>query len=237
MNRELLERPFETALVKTRKGSFGHQLSYVEGAEYIRRLNAAFDGRWSFEIVDHQIGKNHVVVVGKLTAAEIVKMAFGGSTITTNNQTGDAVSVADDLKSAATDAMKKAASMLGVGLDLYSSGDRTDKDVVPAVCHDSERSSSRSPSTASRPQRNAGNGRGNGNGQTNVRRIHAEALTSSQLNAIRAIARSREISAEELRRRSVKAFGVVPDRLTKTDASALIDELKQIPPTNQRGAS
>ena len=242
MNRELLERPFDAALIKTRKGAFGQQLTYVEGAEYVRRLNAAFDGRWSFEIVDHQIGKTHVVVVGKLTAGEVVKMAFGGSAITTNNQTGDAISIGDDLKSAATDAMKKAASMLGVGLDLYSSSDRNVRDAVPRVPAQSANRSSPQ-SHRPQPQRGNGNGAGRGNGRNdghiprNGGRAHNEPLTSSQLNAIRAIARSREIGPEELQRRSVEAFGVLPDRLTKTDASSFIKTLKAIPAPNHRAAS
>jgi hypothetical protein len=238
MNRELLERPFEASLIKTRKGAFGQRLSYVEGAEYIRRLNAAFDGRWSFEITDHQVGKNHVVVVGRLTAGEVVKMAFGGSTITTNSTTGEVVSIADDLKAAATDALKKAASMLGVGLHLYQdNGDKHEDHPAPAE--------------TSRPR--PGNGRGNGTRQQpppqdapsqdqarsaagNGSRQHVP-LTSSQLNAIMAIARSRGLSADDLRQRSIDAFGVVPDALSKADASALITELKRLPPGDARAAS
>jgi hypothetical protein len=241
MNRELLERPFEAPLIKTRKGAFGQKLSYVEGAEYIRRLNAAFDGRWSFEITDHQVGKNHVVVVGKLTAGEVVKMAFGGSTITTNSTTGDVVSIADDLKAAATDAMKKAASMLGVGLHLYQDNG------------DAEKNAPR-PASTETPGPRPGNGRGNGTREQspppdaappqdrtrpssgNGSRQHVP-LTSSQLNAIMAIARSRGLSADDLRQRSVDAFGVVPDALSKADASALITELKRLPPGDARAAS
>jgi hypothetical protein len=33
MNRDILERPFEAALIKTRRGAFGKTLSYVEGAD------------------------------------------------------------------------------------------------------------------------------------------------------------------------------------------------------------
>jgi len=244
MNRELLERPFEAALIKTRRGAHGQKLSYVEGAEYIRRLNAAFDGRWSFEITDRQVGKNHVVVVGRLTAGDIVKMAFGGSTITTNSQTGEVVSIADDLKAAATDAMKKAASMLGVGLHLYQDSGTTEK-------------TGARPASAETSRPRTGNGRGNGarqqsapqdvpppqdrsrqspdNGGNGGRQ--PVPLTTSQLNAINAIARSRGLSPDDLQQRSVDAFGVVPDALSKTDASALITELKRLPPGDERVAS
>jgi hypothetical protein len=134
MNRSILEHPFAGHLVKTRRGAFGEQLSYVEGAEYIRRLNEAFEGEWSFEVVDHRVYDAEVVVVGNLTADGVTKMAFGGSSVTTNNQTGEVISLADDLKAAATDALKKAASLLGVGLDLYSdAGYRTSNNVVHSV--------------------------------------------------------------------------------------------------------
>ena len=120
MNREILERPFPEALIRTRKGALGQTFSYVEG----RRVSSGGSTRhstaeWSFEIVEHHIRDTEVVVLGKLTAGSITKMAFGGSSITVTRE-GEVISIADDLKSAATDALKKAASLLGVGLHLYS---------------------------------------------------------------------------------------------------------------------
>ena len=63
MNRDILERPFEAAMIKSRRGAFGKTLSYVEGADYIRRLNDAFDGEWSFEIVEHHLRDAEVYVL------------------------------------------------------------------------------------------------------------------------------------------------------------------------------
>ena len=60
-------------------------------------------------------------MVAKLTADGIVKMAFGGSSITRDRE-GRALSLADDLKAAGSDALKKAASLLGVALELYGAG-------------------------------------------------------------------------------------------------------------------
>ncbi|MBW2026740.1 MAG: hypothetical protein JRI90_15470 [Deltaproteobacteria bacterium] len=51
MNRELLEKPFEPSQIKQRIGTYGNVLDYVEGHTVIQRLNDAFDGKWSFEIV------------------------------------------------------------------------------------------------------------------------------------------------------------------------------------------
>jgi hypothetical protein len=120
MKKDILTRPFPPELVRQRQGQGGKTLSYVETHAVIARLNEGCDA-WSFELVDHQVLEDEVVVVAKLTADGVVKMAFGGSTIT-KDRDGKPVSVADDLKAAGSDALKKAASLLGVGLELYGGG-------------------------------------------------------------------------------------------------------------------
>ena len=54
MNRALLEKPFEPAQIRQRKGRNG-VLDYVEGHNVIHRLNEALDGAWSFEITHHEV--------------------------------------------------------------------------------------------------------------------------------------------------------------------------------------
>lgn len=71
--------------------------------------------------MEHLILGEEVVVVAKLTADGIMKMAFGGSSITRDRE-GRAVSIADDLKATGSDVLKKAASLLGVALELYGAG-------------------------------------------------------------------------------------------------------------------
>ncbi len=117
MKPDLLRRPFLPEQVKQRQGQGGKTLSYVETHAVIARLNEGCDA-WDFVIVQHQLLEDEVIVVGKLTADGVIKMAFGGSSITRDRE-GRAVSVADDLKSAGSDALKKAASLLGVALELY----------------------------------------------------------------------------------------------------------------------
>ena len=102
MNRELLERPFAPEQIRQRKGRNG-VLDYVEGHSVIQRLNEALEGAWSFEIVHHEIREEEVVVIGRLTAEGITKMAFGGSQVTRERESGALISISDDLKSAATD--------------------------------------------------------------------------------------------------------------------------------------
>ena len=206
MNREQLERPFDRSLIKTRKGTFGQQLAYVEGVEFIRRLNEALDGQWTFEIVEHQVRETEVVVLGKLTAGDVTKMAFGGSSITVSRE-GEVISIADDLKAAATDALKKAASLLGVGLHLYSSDRPTETSAGNSAPKDKP------------------NGNGNGRRRGTAGTSNGNRLTQRQLSAIWSMGRSLGLSADQIRERTTEVYGVQPEHLSKSDASSFISEL------------
>ncbi len=118
MKRDVLTRPFPPELIRQRQGQGGKTISYVETHAVIARLNEAADFEWSFEIVKHEIMSDEVIVLGKLTLDGVTKMAFGGSTVT-RDAGGRDLSLADDLKSAASDATKKCASLFGIGLELY----------------------------------------------------------------------------------------------------------------------
>jgi hypothetical protein len=126
MNRDLLEKPFDPTQIKQRRGRDG-MLDYVEGHAVIARLNEAFEGQWSFEIVRHDIleDRDEILVLGKLSAEGVVKMQFGVSQITRDRETKEIVSLGDDVKAAGTDALKKCATFLGVGLHLYGARSRS----------------------------------------------------------------------------------------------------------------
>src|SRR5437870_10143912 len=119
MNRELLEKPFSPDQIQQRKGLDGDVLDYVAGAAVIHRLNEAFEAEWMFEILDHHIYEKEVVVLGKLTAQGISKCQFGKSKITLTKDEKRQVSIGDDLKAAASDCIKKCATLWGIGLHLY----------------------------------------------------------------------------------------------------------------------
>ncbi len=112
----LLTRPFGD--IKSRPGRNGQSISYVEAHSVVQRLNDALAGDWSFRVLEREILDGEVIVLGELRAGEVVKQAFGGSEAT-KTRDGKIVSLADDLKSAATDALKKAATLMGVALQLY----------------------------------------------------------------------------------------------------------------------
>jgi recombination DNA repair RAD52 pathway protein len=109
--------------IKTRPGPGGQQMSYVEVGYVINLLNQVFGFDWDFKISDQQIGKKQVWVRGELTVRlkdhSITKSQFGGADIKANRSTGEPISVADDLKAAASDCLKKCASMLGIAGDIY----------------------------------------------------------------------------------------------------------------------
>ena len=96
--------------IKTRPGPGGMQIKYVEVGYVISMLNQIFGWDWDFRILDQQIGKKQVWVRGELTVRlkdhSITKAQFGGSDIKVNRN-GDPVSIADDLKTAASDCLKK----------------------------------------------------------------------------------------------------------------------------------
>jgi hypothetical protein len=125
MNRELLEKPFEKEQIKQRKGNFGEMIDYVETHAVIKRLNDVFDGQWSFEIMTQETTNTEVIVSGKLTADGVSKTQFGSNKISLSKQ-GEIISVGDDWKAAASDALKKTASLFGIGLHLYG-GDKSEQ--------------------------------------------------------------------------------------------------------------
>jgi len=116
---DTLTRPFDPAQIKQREGRGGKMLDYLETHAVISRLNESFNGAWSFEVVSHEVTDNEVLVRGRLSAGGHVKEQFGGSEIAKRKDNGQPVSIADDLKAAASDALKKCATLFGVGLHLY----------------------------------------------------------------------------------------------------------------------
>ena len=117
---DTLTRPFDPAQIRQREGRGGKTLDYLETHVVITRLNEAFAGQWSFEVLTHEVTETEAIVHGKLSAGGQIKTAFGGSDIARHKESQKPVSIADDLKSAASDSLKKAATLFGIGLQLYA---------------------------------------------------------------------------------------------------------------------
>ena len=241
MNREILEKPFGPEQIKQREGNFGKMLDYIESHTVIQRLNDAFDGDWSFTIIQHEILKetDEVVVLGELKAGNVVKTQFGSSRITRARDTGDIISLADDLKAAATDALKKAATLLGVGLHLYRNerpqGGNRNGDSLP-------NGGNRNGGHGSSPYR--GNNNGNGNGDSRPHRSDGNGgngsdnycgagnggngngrLTSKQYRYILKLITEKGRSTAELDQQCLERYGTVAQYLSKGDASTVIEQL------------
>lgn len=197
MKKDILTRPFPPELIKQRQGQGGKTLSYVETHAVIARLNEGCDA-WSFEVVEHQVLDEEVIVVGKLNADGVVKSAFGGSAIARDRE-GRPVSIADALKGAASDALKKAASLLGVGLELYGGGAA---EPPPAR------------TTKTTPTRELAPG------------SPSDRLTGKQFSAITSIARRHNIERDHLAGMLEERFKKTDlGHLSRREASSLLSEL------------
>ena len=121
---DTLTRPFDPAQIRQREGRGGKMLDYLETHSVITRLNEAFAGAWSFEVLSHELLEGEAVVHARLSAGGQSKTAFGGSDIARHRETQKPVSLSDDLKAAASDALKKCATLYGIGLHLYDKPQR-----------------------------------------------------------------------------------------------------------------
>lgn len=120
--------------VKKRPAKGGGTWDYVTGG-YVRKcLNLMFGWDWSFEIIDEKILHGEAIVKGRLTCNSngktIVKMQFGNKDIMFKKGTEIPLSIGNDLKAAATDALKKCAAEIGIAADIYNKEDFTPIEVV-----------------------------------------------------------------------------------------------------------
>lgn len=115
--------------VKQRPAKGGGTWNYVTGG-YVRKvLNLMFGWDWSFEIMDEKIllDAKEVIVKGKLTCRTnghtIVKMQYGNKDIIFRKGSDVPLSIGNDMKAAATDALKKCAAEIGIAADIYNAED------------------------------------------------------------------------------------------------------------------
>lgn len=106
-----------------RPGKGGKIWSYVTGNYVEKVLNYSFGWNWDFEIMSHGKEEGHIWVLGKLTVKNpegtrtITKTQFGRAEV--KRTQGKLLDYGNDLKAAATDSLKKAASLLGIASDIY----------------------------------------------------------------------------------------------------------------------
>lgn len=120
----------------TRRSGSAGELTYVTGEQVVSRLNTVlgFDG-WTFRVKEHGVNADadEIWVLGEMVVnsgdmlAPITREQFGSQKINRSRSSGTPNDIGFDLKGAATDCLKKCASLIGVGLYLSS------KDEVPAA--------------------------------------------------------------------------------------------------------
>lgn len=131
----VLEKKLDPSEIKQRDAGFGKKLDYISGATVIRRLNEAFNYQWDFYIIEEEVIESlpkynkrtkqyedqppYIKVKGRLVVPGVcVKEQYG-----TKILLGGASEQEGAAKAAATDALKKCATLLGIGLELYEDGD------------------------------------------------------------------------------------------------------------------
>jgi hypothetical protein len=109
----------------------GVAIDYLTGEQVISRLLSTLGTcGWSFRILQHDIHleADEVWVLGELRLHlnpddPVVRQQFGSSKIKRARSTGAPLDIGFDLKSAATDCLKKCATLVGVGLYLTRKDD------------------------------------------------------------------------------------------------------------------
>lgn len=112
----------------------GVELVYLPISEVINRLNRVLGvNGWSFEIievkrdsVDQDELIAHVCLTANVAGSLVTKHGFGGSQVKRAKSTGRPIDLGNDFKGAVSDALKKAAQQLGIGLYLARSADALD---------------------------------------------------------------------------------------------------------------
>jgi hypothetical protein len=136
----LLSEPFPEEMEKVLVKS-GVELVYLPISEVINRLNKVIGvNNWSFEIisvrrdeidVDELVA--HVALTAEIDGKSVVKHGFGGQSVKRAKSTQKPIDLGNDFKGAVSDALKKAAQQLGVGLYLARSADAMDAEEALTV--------------------------------------------------------------------------------------------------------
>ncbi|MDQ6674844.1 MAG: RAD52 family DNA repair protein [Chloroflexota bacterium] len=117
-----LSAPFDVTFRDVRGGV---EVTFISGEQVVSRLNEVLGvAGWSFRVLRHDINPDadEAWALGELVAEiderTVVRQQFGSQKLKRSRSTGAPLDLGFDLKGASTDAMKKCASLLGVGLYL-----------------------------------------------------------------------------------------------------------------------
>ncbi len=118
-----LAAPFDSTFRDIRGGV---DLEYITGEQAVSRLNETLGlAGWSFRILEHGIHAeaDECWVLGEITASfgdtTVTRQQFGSQKVKRSRSSGTPLDIGFDLKGAATDSLKKCASLIGVALYLW----------------------------------------------------------------------------------------------------------------------
>lgn len=135
---DALTKPFPTEAIKHRQGGGNRRFSYVEGHTVIRRLIEATGNRFNFRVVDFRSTPApnnqtlHTATVELCIDGLGCRQHIGVQLVA--DRAGE-----DLTKGAVTDGLKKAATLFGVGLELYGPDYEGDGDMVSVQGHTVDR--------------------------------------------------------------------------------------------------
>lgn len=136
--------------IPTRPIRGGTTTRFVPAWWFVKNANALFNRDWDFEVLREYIGTDQVWVLVKVTVhvaaleeeetfpdgrkivrrkptKDITKMQYGGADIKRLKTDRSIIDLADDLKSAATDGMKKCLTLFGFAADVYGAREKEEE--------------------------------------------------------------------------------------------------------------
>jgi hypothetical protein len=208
----VLTAPFPAAAIKQRQGGGGRMLDYVEGHSVINRLNAATGNHWDFMVDRFDIQDGLAIAFVTLSLPGLgTRQHIGVQKVSTGG--GE-----DMVKGCVTDALKKAATLFGVGIELYGVDYETGTDNTPQ--HSGNGGQYHQPQQyQDRPASN-----GNSGSLTDV----PGSLSEKQGKMIFAVSRKLGMDDAKVKASIQRAYGVEHvDDLSKAQATKFIDFLKK----------
>lgn len=131
------------SMVYKRPAKGGGTWKYVKAADVILALNTTFGGFWDFSIITDEVTAlemavktKSVVVRGRLTitnpstGVSVTREQYGRKDVAFKKGTNEPMDFGNDMKAAASDALKKCASQFGLFNDIYRDNELVEIKIV-----------------------------------------------------------------------------------------------------------
>lgn len=128
--------------VKEREIPGGGKANFVETSYVIGMLNLITGYQWDFDVVEEKEAHGQIVLKCKLTIrvqngkADITKTQYGRATIKMKKGTQTPLDYGNDHKAAASDGIKKCASLFGIAWDVFGKEDNREMQIYEADVKD-----------------------------------------------------------------------------------------------------